>query len=102
MAQLVARVLTAAALIPLLIFAIRWENPIAVWGIVFVATAIGLREFYNMTLAKEPAVERYFGVVLGLAFAAAFYWYGGDVALATLTGASILSFLYYLFGYREM
>ena len=102
MSNLLARVLTAVVLVPLLILAIRWDNPIAVWGIVFVATAIGLREFYNMTLASQPAVERYFGVGLGLAFAGAFYWYGGDIALATLTGATLLSFLYYLFAYREI
>ena len=54
MSNLVARLLTAVVLVPLLIVAIRWENPLAVWGIVYLATFLGLREYYNMTLAKEP------------------------------------------------
>src|SRR5439155_9407871 len=61
MSNLAARLLTAAALIPLLIVAIRWANPIAVWAIVYAATFVGLREYYNMTLAKEPLIERGFG-----------------------------------------
>jgi phosphatidate cytidylyltransferase len=102
MSNLAARLLTAGALIPLLIFAINWQNPIAVWGIVFAATLLGLREYYNMTLPKEPWWERGFGVVLGLAFAAVLYWCGGDAAIAALTGAALLSWLFYLFAYRDM
>jgi phosphatidate cytidylyltransferase len=102
MSNLLARVLTAAALIPLLVLAIRWENPIAVWGIVFAATLLGLREFYNMTMPNEPLVERSFGILLGMAFAASLYWYGGEVMTATLVGATLASFLFYLFLYRDM
>jgi phosphatidate cytidylyltransferase len=102
--NLVARLLTAVVLVPVLIVAIRWSNPIAVWGIVFVATFLGLREYYNMTLAKEPVSERGFGVVVGLAFAAAVYWYDGDakVILAALVGVTLASFLFYLFRYGDM
>lgn len=104
MSNLVARLLTAVVLVPVLIVAIRWSNPIAVWGIVFVATFLGLREYYNMTLAKEPVSERGFGVVIGLAFAAAVYWYDGDarIILAALVGVTLASFLFYLFRYRDM
>src|SRR5262245_33182141 len=102
MSNLVARLLTAGALIPLLLLAINWQNPIAVWGIVFLATLAGLREFYNMTMPKEPLFERGFAIALGMAFAASLYWYGGEIALATLTGATLLAFLYSLFAYREM
>jgi phosphatidate cytidylyltransferase len=102
MSNLLARVLTGVALIPFLILAINWQNPIAVWGIVFAATLAALREFYNMTMPKEPLHERGFAIVLGMAFAASLYWYGGEIALATLTGATLLSFLYSLFAYREM
>jgi phosphatidate cytidylyltransferase len=102
MSNLAARLLTAGALIPLLILAINWSNPVAVWGIVITATLLGLREFYNMTMPKEPAYERGFGVVLGLAFAASLYWVGGDVSIAVLTGCALASFLFYLFFYRDM
>jgi phosphatidate cytidylyltransferase len=102
MSNLLARLLTAGALIPLLILAIRWENPVGVWGIVFTATLLGLREFYNMTMPKEPAYERGFGVALGMAFAASLYWYGGEITIAVLTGASLAALLFYLFLYRDM
>ncbi len=102
MSNLVARLLTAVALIPLLLFAINWQNPIGVWALVFIATALGLREFYDMTLPKEPLVERIFGIVVGLGFAASLYWWGGDVTTLALVGATLGSFLFYLFRYREM
>jgi phosphatidate cytidylyltransferase len=102
--NLAARLLTAALLIPILVVAILWSNPIAVWGLVYVATLLGLREYYNMTLAKEPVSERAFGVILGMVFAAAVYWYDANarVITATLVGVTIASFLFYLFRYRDM
>ncbi len=104
MSNLVARLLTAAVLIPLLVVAIRWQNPLAVWGIVYLATFLGLREYYNMTLAKEPVSERGFGVVLGMAMAAVVYWYDSSphVILAALVGVTIGVFLFLLFRYRDM
>jgi phosphatidate cytidylyltransferase len=104
MSNLAARLLTAALLIPLLVVAIRWDNPIGVWGIVYVATFLGLREYYNMTLAKEPVSERAAGVIAGMAFAAVVYWYDASphVILASLCGVTIGTFLFYLFRYRDM
>jgi phosphatidate cytidylyltransferase len=102
--NLAARLLTAAVLIPVLILAIEWKNPIGVWGVVFLATALGLREFYNMTLASQPVSERAFAVALGLLFAASVYWDDAVpmASIAVLAGATMLAFLYYLFAYRVM
>jgi phosphatidate cytidylyltransferase len=104
MSNLVARLLTAAVAIPILVGAIHWSNPIAVWLLVFGATLVGLREFYNMTLAKEPASERAFGVILGCGVAAVFYWFDEDpLAIpAAFAGATLAAFLFYLFRYRTM
>lgn len=104
MSNLAARLLTAAVLIPILVVAIRWDNPIGVWAIVYVATFLGLREYYNMTLAKEPVSERAAGVVAGMAFAAIVYWYDASphVILAALCGVTIGAFLFLLFRYRNM
>jgi phosphatidate cytidylyltransferase len=102
--NLAARILTAALLIPVLVAAIWWSNPLGVWLCVYLATFLGLREFYNMTLAKQPVSERAFAVVLGMGFAAVFYWLD-DVPGATgaaLAGVVIGSFLFYLFRYRDM
>ena len=104
MSNLLARVLTAVLLVPFLVVAILWSNPIAVWAIVFAATFLGLREYYNMTLAKEPMIERGFGIVLGLAFGAVVYWTDGTsfAITATLAGITIAAFLFYLFRYGDM
>jgi phosphatidate cytidylyltransferase len=102
--NLAARLLTAAVLLPLLIVAIRWENPIGVWGIVYTATFLGLREYYNMVLKAEPAIERGVGVALGMIFAALVYWFDGVplVGVAALAGVVLASFLFYLFRYGNM
>jgi len=102
--NLAARILTAVLLIPVLVAAIRWSNPLGVWLCVYLATFLGLREFYNMTLATQPVVERGFAVAVGMGFAAALYWLG-EVPGATggaLAAAGIASFLFYLFRYRDM
>ncbi len=44
MSNLALRLLTAALLIPLLIAAIRWRDPLGVWLWVFFAQVTGLRE----------------------------------------------------------
>lgn len=104
MSNLAARLLTAAVLIPVLVVAIVWSNPIAVWALVFVATFLGLREYYNMTLANEPVSERAFAIGCGLALGAVQYWLDSSphVIAATLVGITIASFLFYLFRYGNM
>jgi phosphatidate cytidylyltransferase len=102
--NLAARLLTAAVLIPVLVIAIVWSDPIAVWAIVYLATFLGLREYHNMTLPKEPVLERGFAVLCGLAFAFVVYWFdnAAHAIVATLTAITIASFVFYLFRYRNM
>lgn len=104
MSNLAARLLTAVVLLPILIAAILWSNPIAVWALVFLATFIGLREFYDMTLAKEAAAERAFGIACGMALAFVLYWYSerAQVIVLTLAAVTLGGFLFYLFRYRNL
>ncbi len=104
MSNLAARLLTAAVLIPVLIVAIVWTNPIAVWAIVYVATFLGLREYYNMTLPNQPVAERAFGIACGMLFAGVIYWFDNSphVIVAALAVITVASFLFYLFRYRDM
>jgi phosphatidate cytidylyltransferase len=104
MSNLAARLLTAAAVVPVLIGAILWSNPLAVWAVVLVATAIGLREFYEMTLAGRPALERGVAVTLGLGVAQVAYFREGDGAAlcGALAAATVVSFSFYLFAYGEV
>jgi phosphatidate cytidylyltransferase len=104
MSNLAARLLTAAVLIPVLVVAINWSNPVGVWAVVFLATFLGLREYYNMSMPKEPLSERGFAIALALGFAAAVYWFDGQpmVIPASLAAMTLLAFLFYLFRYRDM
>jgi phosphatidate cytidylyltransferase len=101
MSNLTARLLTAGALIPILVLAIHWSNPIGVWLIVFAASFLGLREFYNMTMPARPVWERGFAVGLGLVLAATLYWWPAGTG-AALVGVTLAAFLFYLFAYGEM
>ena len=93
MSNLAARLLTAVVAVPLLILAIHWSNPIGGLGIVFVATALGLREFYGMTHAdgSRHRARRSRVVARARAVAAVLYWFDGErrslaaLALASLT-----------------
>jgi len=104
MSNLLARLLTAVVVIPVLVLAIYWSNPIGVWAIVITATAIGLREWMRMTLQRGDGVERWFGVVAGTAYAAAWYWFSesAGVVPVALAAAVIGVFLFFLFRYREI
>lgn len=97
--NLAARVLTAIALAPLLILAVSWQRPEALWGIIFVAALISLHEFF--TIASKDRGERMLGIVLGGAVAwAAYYWPGG-IALI-LTAALLVSAIFFLARFGEL
>jgi phosphatidate cytidylyltransferase len=101
MSNLAARLLTAGVLVPLLIAAIEWRNAVGVWLIVFTATLLGLREFYGMTLARQPPLERALATVLGGAFAATVYWWPAATAEA-LAGVTLAALIYLLFNHRDL
>ncbi len=88
-------------LIPVLLAAIFWSNPIGWWLIVIVATALSLHEFYGMTMPKESATERMVGVVLGTALGATIYWRPA-LLVFVLGGVTMAVFLYYVLAYRDM
>lgn len=100
--NLAARFATAGVLIPVLIAAIQWQNPVGVWAVVFVATALGLREWMNITQPAAPLVEKLFGVVLGLAVGAAIYWAPASAHAHVFAGITVVGFLFYLFRYGDM
>lgn len=104
MSNLTARLLTAAALIPLLVIAINWSNPLAVWAIVFTATFIGLREFYRMTMPAQARAERAFAIALGLGFGGALYWLdlSGAAVAVLLAAITIAALVFYLFAHLSM
>src|SRR5215468_7711825 len=72
MSNLAARLLTAALVVPVLLVAIFWSNPIGVWVIVIVATGLALREWFVVSMTDD--ISRWLGVATGLAYSAALYW----------------------------
>lgn len=97
--NLAMRFITVAPLIPLLLLAIAWHRPEAVWGIVMAATVIALIEYFGMALTDET--DRRFGVAFGALLAAASYW-GGGATLAVGPAVVIVPALYYLFRFRDL
>ena len=104
MSNLVARVLTALVVVPFLLGAMFWVNPIGTFALVFLATGIGLREWVSMTMPTAPIVERTLAVALGLALSAQLYFCSTDGmgTLLTLTAATLATFIYLLFRYGEV
>ena len=105
MNNLLARLLTAVVAVPLLIGVIQWKNPLGVWVVAILATAIGLREWMNMTMQSSPVSERAFGVVIGTGLAASLYWIAprAPMAFPALLGAAVIvTFLYFLFRYGSI
>jgi phosphatidate cytidylyltransferase len=97
--NLALRFLTVAPLVPLLILAIEWRRPEAVWGIVFAATIVALLEYFGMALADR--VERGFGAAVGAGLAALLYW-GGPAAALVVPLVALAPALFYLFRFREI
>jgi phosphatidate cytidylyltransferase len=97
--NLAMRFITVAPLVPLLILAIMWRRPEAVWGIVFAATLIALHEFFTITL--EDKIDRWFGVALGAGVSAVVYWLPAFASIV-LPAVVIVPALYYLFRFRDM
>ena len=102
MSNLVLRLLTAVVLIPLLIAAIQWSDPLGVWLWVFLAQVTGLREWMNMMMPGEPPARRAFGVVLGSACAAGLFWLPQGASLLLLSTATIAAFLFFLFTFQPI
>src|SRR5262245_45139902 len=90
MSNLAARLLTAALIIPVLLVALFWSNPIGVWLLVVVSTLLALREWFTVTLT-DPG-SRWIGIATGLGYAVALYWMTA-YAFVLVTGVVLLAFL---------
>ena len=97
--NLAMRFITVAPLIPLIILAIEWRRPEAVFGIVFAATVVALLEYFTMALS-DPT-DRWFGVAVGAALALLIYWVPGLGGLV-VPAVVILPALYYLFRFKDL
>jgi phosphatidate cytidylyltransferase len=92
--NLAVRILTAVVLAPLLVLAIRWQNPIGVWFAVIMATALALNEYFAITMQR--AGDRAFGVATGLVYAALVYWAPGAAVAAAAAAVVVAAFLFFL------
>jgi phosphatidate cytidylyltransferase len=104
MSNLLARVLTAVVVVPFLIAAIQWRNPIAVELIVLAAGAVGLREWMGMTQQGRPLADRVAGMAIGTALLATLI-FAAEVPLATTAvtaGATVATLLWFLARYGDL
>lgn len=106
MSNLVLRFLTAVVLIPLLIAAIQWQNPVGVCLWVLFAQVAGLREWMAMTMPDEPRGTRFIGVIIGVGCVAAFFFGQWErvfvIPLLAVCGTTIAAFLFFLFRYQSL
>ncbi len=102
MSNLAMRLVSAFIAIPFLIFLVWYPHPLPLWGLVFVATAVGLWEWGAITQQGRPLADRIFGIVLGLLVGAAIYFGGRASLLGTLTVVTLLAFLWFLFRYGDL
>lgn len=107
--NLASRLLVAVVAVPILLVIIYLESPVYVWSLVFAASAVGMHEFFGMTI-RDP-VDRRVSTAVGAAAIAALYWLPGAVASAqhasavqsaALVGAVLPVAIYYLFRFGEM
>lgn len=97
--NLAARVATALVLVPLVVLAVSWRRPEGVWAIVFIATALSLKEYFSMAL--DDNVERSIGWVAG-AFLATYLYVFPGAPVALLPAAVIAPAIFYLFRFRDL
>lgn len=100
--NLAARALVALFAVPILIYAIYQPRHEVVWGILFIASGLAMREFFGMTI--DDATDRAVSLVIGLAACAAFYWLPNDYqpAVVAIVIACVVPMLYYVFRFGDM
>jgi phosphatidate cytidylyltransferase len=98
--NLAKRVATVGPLIPLLIFAIEWHRPELLQGLVLLAAALGLAEYFALTLPE--GVERRVALVLGVLATAGFIFLPAVAFAPILAGVSVVGLSFLLFRFGDM
>lgn len=107
--NLASRILVAAVAAPLIALLIYVDPPAYFWAFVFVASVVGMYEFFAMTI--EDPLDRRVSAGIGAAAVVAFYWLPdafahGQQILAVQNAALLLAVLpvalYYLFRFGDM
>jgi len=97
------RLLTAAIGLPLLILVIAKAGPGLFSGLLCILTAIGLHEFYLMTLPRCRRSEALMATALGVGLAATWQFCPlASAGLAALTAVLLLLLILFLFRYRTL
>jgi phosphatidate cytidylyltransferase len=92
------RLLTALIVVPPFLLLIRFGPPYALVILVSVAAALGLYEFYQMTLPKQGAGAKIGAIILGAILCAVFQWApSGAIFLSLFVILMIIFFAYAFF-----
>lgn len=102
--DLIPRVITAIIAIPALIGLIAFTPHWGFFLFLLLAAAISIWEFCGIVFAEEHPAGRVFSVIVGLALMCAIYvdpYVEPPLVLPALAGASLLTFLFYLFFFKD-
>ena len=92
------RILTALAMVPLLVGAILYPNPKLFQLLCWLCLGVALLEYFAVTWPGAPSFQRYFASALGL-ICSAFWMMGGDSlvpGLVVTSGLVGIGFLFFL------
>ena len=96
------RVVSALLIIPILTVVLVLGGPAATYVLVSVASILGLREFYGMTLPGQMVGGKIGRLFLGGGLCAAFYWGGFYVVVAMLGGIIIALFVGHIMSDKDL
>lgn len=98
--DLIPRLITAAVAVPLLLALFFMAPPWAFFALITVAGAISAWEYTRITLGKDHAVAPWLSAILTLGVVSV-QVYASAHLLPALMGATLIIFLYTLFGYKD-
>lgn len=99
---LLPRVITAIVAVPILLWALFGAGPEAWLAVVFVATVVGLSEYYAMTMGKEDPVVGAMGTSLGSLLVLVVYYGTPAYLLVGLLTASLAILITVLMSYSKI
>ena len=90
------RIITALAMVPLLVVAILYGGPWLFQGLTLLCIAVALSEYFRIVWPESARVDQVFATVLGVICAAWWIWGGGSLPVLLVPSALVIvAFIYF-------